>query len=489
MNCNACHQEIRPGSKFCPLCGAAQAEVTPCPTCGAELPPGKPFCPACGSDLQPEAAAPAAESGGFYQDYETTQAYPPAEAAEAAPPLEADRPGEAWQAHGISDIPDEPMSEMMLESDWNPESALSSFARRIEAEDASGPEAGLPAGSDEAPASQPPAADEVATPARKPGLFDLLLEAEAMRSAENGDPNATVIMRAPQAQPPAQTPPAATETAAPPPLDAVAEPPPDEPAPEEPVTEWSVETVRLRAEELEMPTQSPLEAAAPRSRRLVPLVIAIVAFVAAIGGGLAWWLSDRGGDRTAPQPEKVAPPPATPAPVPSVPMEPITPRPAEPAPGEGPNGSPSAGEPAPQLPAAEPSEPLPPASAEPQEPLEPPQEPAPPPPATDEPTAPVAAEPPPAKPKPVPKPKPAPRPKPKPAPEPEPEPPPPPVPEPAPPPPTPAVPAWLTTMRAELAVCDEKSFFAKAICREKVRWNHCAPDRWNTVPECAVKNQ
>jgi len=61
-----------------------------------------------------------------------------------------------------------------------------------------------------------------------------------------------------------------------------------------------------------------------------------------------------------------------------------------------------------------------------------------------------------------------------------------------PPPPTPepqAAPGWLARLRAELAVCDEKSFFAKAICREKVRWSYCAPDRWDTVPECSVKNQ
>ena len=48
--------------------------------------------------------------------------------------------------------------------------------------------------------------------------------------------------------------------------------------------------------------------------------------------------------------------------------------------------------------------------------------------------------------------------------------------------------AWLTALKADLAVCDGKSFFPRIACREKARWKHCAPERWNTVPECKVNS-
>lgn len=79
----------------------------------------------------------------------------------------------------------------------------------------------------------------------------------------------------------------------------------------------------------------------------------------------------------------------------------------------------------------------------------------------------------------------------KPAPLPEPEPLPPAQANPVERPPTqaPAVAGWLAGLRADLAACDRRSFFERFACREKARWSHCAPDRWNTVPECEVGNR
>lgn len=61
MNCKACGNELSPGAKFCPACGASQeAEATPqvprCKKCGNELTPGAKFCPACGASQEAEAA-------------------------------------------------------------------------------------------------------------------------------------------------------------------------------------------------------------------------------------------------------------------------------------------------------------------------------------------------------------------------------------------------------------------------------------------------
>lgn len=54
--------------------------------------------------------------------------------------------------------------------------------------------------------------------------------------------------------------------------------------------------------------------------------------------------------------------------------------------------------------------------------------------------------------------------------------------------PRPASPAhsWLASLKADLAACDAESFFPRIACREKARWKYCAPERWNTVPECEV---
>ena len=41
-------------------------------------------------------------------------------------------------------------------------------------------------------------------------------------------------------------------------------------------------------------------------------------------------------------------------------------------------------------------------------------------------------------------------------------------------------------MRRELDVCRQESLFPRIVCVEKVRWEYCAPNRWNTIPECAA---
>lgn len=45
---------------------------------------------------------------------------------------------------------------------------------------------------------------------------------------------------------------------------------------------------------------------------------------------------------------------------------------------------------------------------------------------------------------------------------------------------------WLPAMRGELERCREGNFFGRVACTEKVRWKYCAPNRWNTVAECAA---
>ena len=49
-----------------------------------------------------------------------------------------------------------------------------------------------------------------------------------------------------------------------------------------------------------------------------------------------------------------------------------------------------------------------------------------------------------------------------------------------------AVRDWRSEMQAELDACRHEGFFARVMCTEKVRWRHCAPDRWNRIPECAT---
>lgn len=49
----------------------------------------------------------------------------------------------------------------------------------------------------------------------------------------------------------------------------------------------------------------------------------------------------------------------------------------------------------------------------------------------------------------------------------------------------PAAPAgdWKAALRADLAVCNQKSFFPRVACAEKARWKHC-PGHWGSVEEC-----
>lgn len=47
---------------------------------------------------------------------------------------------------------------------------------------------------------------------------------------------------------------------------------------------------------------------------------------------------------------------------------------------------------------------------------------------------------------------------------------------------------WQTAMNQELDVCRQKRIFARVVCTEEVRWKRCAPNRWNTIPECAAGN-
>jgi len=35
--------------------------------------------------------------------------------------------------------------------------------------------------------------------------------------------------------------------------------------------------------------------------------------------------------------------------------------------------------------------------------------------------------------------------------------------------------------------CAAGGFFAQEICRERLRWSHCHPDKWDRVPECRVR--
>jgi len=48
--CVQCRSQLRPGAKFCPVCGAAQppSPTRQCPHCLSPLRAGAKFCPACG---------------------------------------------------------------------------------------------------------------------------------------------------------------------------------------------------------------------------------------------------------------------------------------------------------------------------------------------------------------------------------------------------------------------------------------------------------
>jgi hypothetical protein len=47
--------------------------------------------------------------------------------------------------------------------------------------------------------------------------------------------------------------------------------------------------------------------------------------------------------------------------------------------------------------------------------------------------------------------------------------------------------SWVRRMRAELTSCGQPGLWRADLCREGVRWNYCAPNRWDTVRECAVE--
>ena len=46
---------------------------------------------------------------------------------------------------------------------------------------------------------------------------------------------------------------------------------------------------------------------------------------------------------------------------------------------------------------------------------------------------------------------------------------------------------WLESLRSEVAVCQSKGIFERIICIEKAKWKYCAPDRWDSVQDCAAK--
>src|SRR5262249_9044476 len=52
---------------------------------------------------------------------------------------------------------------------------------------------------------------------------------------------------------------------------------------------------------------------------------------------------------------------------------------------------------------------------------------------------------------------------------------------------TSAVHDWKTAILQEIKACRTEKFPSRIACVEHVRWKHCAPDRWNTIPACAAK--
>lgn len=46
---------------------------------------------------------------------------------------------------------------------------------------------------------------------------------------------------------------------------------------------------------------------------------------------------------------------------------------------------------------------------------------------------------------------------------------------------------WTTRMRGELESCGAPGFWRNDICRERVRWSYCHPNRWDSVSECTVE--
>ena len=42
---------------------------------------------------------------------------------------------------------------------------------------------------------------------------------------------------------------------------------------------------------------------------------------------------------------------------------------------------------------------------------------------------------------------------------------------------------WQSSLREELALCEQSSFFSRVICNEKARWKYC-PGHWGSIKEC-----
>lgn len=434
MKCFSCQQSIRPELKVCPLCGATQPE---------SVPDEEPITQIMVGEVAEEPA---------------TEIAPEADVAE-------------WKPSSLAEIPEDPVTEMFLESDWDPEAALAGDGAPAEAREATS-EPEKPA--DRAEARRTSREPEPEMPPPVSAEFG----SDALADADSADAERTVILPSPRAQRRAVPPAEAT----PEPLTELA----PEPAEPRGLSAAAASAARRTIAPPPASNDRGPDAAAPTDggrRRLWPGVLAGVAVLALIAAGVLWMASgDDAGPRQPVESTPVPPPPSPPAtsmspPTAPTPVEPPAAGEAAPVSGDGPAGDGGAR--------------LPDALEQPAAGL-----------ATE---APAAAEPTPepsAAPKPAPKPVPKPAPKPRPAPKPTPKAEPAPVPEPAPEPrpapteplpppaaPAPAIPAWLSTLRAELAVCEKKSFLEKTICREKVRWSRCAPDRWDTVPECAVGNR
>ncbi len=51
--CPQCDHPVRPGDRFCAMCGHPLQRTTTCPECGAQVPEKARFCTACGQALTP----------------------------------------------------------------------------------------------------------------------------------------------------------------------------------------------------------------------------------------------------------------------------------------------------------------------------------------------------------------------------------------------------------------------------------------------------
>ena len=259
MNCHSCHQPIRPGSKFCPLCGAAQAETTPCPACRAPVVSGKTFCPHCGASLSDEAEATEAQQRA--DEDELTRLILPGDET-LADRLEQDFSA-ADRLPQEPEEPEDPVTEMFLESNWQAEGGLADLARQ---------------GAADVDPTPPPNGDaSAAEPAPEPPPVPA-------QPTSDEDLERTVILRsglgkAPDLPPatPSQSEPAANGSP--------------------PGADWGVETVRLSAEALQQAREP--EPSQPETARRAPLRLAAAAtIVVALLAGIVWWLT--GADEPTP---------------------------------------------------------------------------------------------------------------------------------------------------------------------------------------------